>query len=52
MLDIMYDIPSNDRVARVLVTLDTILGKATPVIIEGERKLVQSQASIHGQKGH
>ncbi len=44
MLDIMYDIPSNDRVARVLVTLDTILGKATPVIIEGERKLVQSQA--------
>jgi ATP-dependent Clp protease ATP-binding subunit ClpX len=38
MLDVMYEIPSNDKVSKVIVTHNSILGKEPPKIIEGERK--------------
>jgi ATP-dependent Clp protease ATP-binding subunit ClpX len=39
MLDVMYDLPSNDKVSKVIVTRDSILGTASPTLIEGERKV-------------
>jgi len=42
MLDVMYDIPGNEKVAKVIVTHDTILGKTRPTVVEGERKVPQS----------
>ena len=44
MLDIMFDIPSNEKVNKVLVTLNAILGSESPKVFEGQgnplRKLV------------
>jgi len=39
MLDVMYEIPTNDKICKVLITHDSILGKTSPKLIEGERKL-------------
>lgn len=39
MLDIMYDMPSNDKISKVIITIETIQGKEKPIIIEGERNL-------------
>ena len=38
MLDVMYDIPSNSKINKVLVTYDAILGKEEPKVFEGEKK--------------
>lgn len=37
MLDVMYDIPSNDKINKVVVTKDSILGIESPKLLEGER---------------
>ncbi len=37
MLDVMYDIPSNEKVCKVVVTKEAISGKEHPKLIEGER---------------
>lgn len=39
MLDVMYEIPGNDKVNKCIVTRDSILGKSGPKVIEGERKM-------------
>jgi ATP-dependent Clp protease ATP-binding subunit ClpX len=39
MLDVMYEVPSNDKVSKVIVTLDSIAGRGHPKIVEGERKV-------------
>jgi ATP-dependent Clp protease ATP-binding subunit ClpX len=44
MLDLMYDLPSNDKVNKVIITQDVILGKEEPKLIEGERKLQQESS--------
>jgi ATP-dependent Clp protease ATP-binding subunit ClpX len=33
MLDIMYDVPSQDNIKEVLVNEDTILNGATPIVV-------------------
>ena len=38
MLDVMYDIPSNDKVNKVIVTHKAILGKDGPKVLEGPKK--------------
>jgi len=38
MLDVMFEIPSKESASKVIVTLDAILGKAPPSVIEGERR--------------
>ena len=38
MLDVMYDLPSNDKVSKCIVTLEAITGTGKPVLEEGERK--------------
>ena len=44
MLDLMYDLPSNDKVNKVIITRDSILGKGTPLLEEGERTLVTEKS--------
>ncbi|MCK5883819.1 MAG: ATP-dependent protease ATP-binding subunit ClpX [Bacteriovoracaceae bacterium] len=39
MMDIMYEIPSNDKVCEVIITYESILGTEQPKLIEGERKI-------------
>jgi ATP-dependent Clp protease ATP-binding subunit ClpX len=39
MLDVMYDIPSNEKVCKVIVTVDSVTGRGTPKVIEGPRKV-------------
>jgi len=46
MLDVMYDIPSNDKVSKVLITYDSVLGKSAPVIINGEKKIFSASENI------
>jgi ATP-dependent Clp protease ATP-binding subunit ClpX len=38
MLDVMYDIPSNEKICKVIVTPEAIRGEASPELVEGERK--------------
>ena len=38
MLDVMYEVPSNEKVCKVIVTLESVTGKGAPKVIEGPRK--------------
>jgi ATP-dependent Clp protease ATP-binding subunit ClpX len=40
MLDVMYEVPSNEKVNKVIVTMDSVTGKGTPKVVEGPRKLI------------
>jgi ATP-dependent Clp protease ATP-binding subunit ClpX len=39
MLEVMYDIPSNDKICKVIVTKESIQGKEPPKVVEGEKKV-------------
>ncbi len=45
MLDVMYEVPSNDKANKIVVTLDSIKGKASPRIEEGEKKDFSTKSS-------
>jgi ATP-dependent Clp protease ATP-binding subunit ClpX len=45
MLDIMYDIPSRDDIAKCIITRDTILKKEKPVVISMERKKKKEESA-------
>lgn len=45
MLDVMYDIPSNDKVNKVVVTKASILGEESPKVLEGERLIAKVDES-------
>ena len=45
MLDVMYEIPANDKVCKCVVTKASILGEESPKLIEGERKLKVEDSS-------
>lgn len=38
MLDVMYDLPANEKVSKCIITKDAITGQGKPVLEEGERK--------------
>ena len=38
MLDVMYDLPSNEKISKCVVTREMITGEGKPQLIEGERK--------------
>lgn len=38
MLDVMYDLPGNEKVSKCIVTKDAITGHGKPILEEGERK--------------
>lgn len=37
MLDVMYDLPGNDKIAKCIVTKDSIRGREAPRLVEGEK---------------
>ena len=43
MLDIMYEIPSNDKVNKVIITLNSIKGSESPKLEEGPRAVPSSK---------
>ena len=43
MLDVMYDIPADEKIAKCVVTQSAIQGKERPKLIEGERKKPESK---------
>jgi len=45
MLDVMYEIPSNEKVCKVVVTVDSIRGNKSPTLVEGPRKSFAPQAA-------
>jgi ATP-dependent Clp protease ATP-binding subunit ClpX len=38
MLDVMYDLPANEKISKCIVTKDAITGQGRPVLEEGERR--------------
>ena len=38
MLDIMYEVPAKQKVAKVIMTKDSVLGQSPPRLVEGKRK--------------
>lgn len=38
MLDVMYDLPGNEKVSKCIVTREAIIGEGKPVLEEGDRK--------------
>jgi ATP-dependent Clp protease ATP-binding subunit ClpX len=38
MLDVMYDLPGNEKIAKCIVTKEAITGEDKPILEEGERK--------------
>ena len=45
MLDVMYDVPANDKANKIIVTKASIEGKEPPRVEEGERKKKESSSS-------
>jgi len=43
MLDVMYEIPTNEKIAKCIVTKASIQGKEQPKLIEGEKKKTQEK---------
>lgn len=41
MLDVMYEIPSNDKISKCVVTLNAVNGTEAPRLVEGPRKFVK-----------
>lgn len=39
MMDVMYDMPSNEKAAKCIVSKSTVVNKEQPVIIEGESQI-------------
>lgn len=42
MLDVMYEIPGNDKISKCIVTKAAIQGKEPPKLVEGERKVSET----------
>lgn len=44
MLDVMYEVPSNEKICKVIVTIDAIRGRGAPQLVEGPRKIKEVAA--------
>ena len=38
MLDVMYDLPANEKISKCIITKESIIGTGKPILEEGERK--------------
>ena len=45
MLEIMYDIPSRDDIAKCAITRDTILKKEKPMLVSIEKKKKKEESA-------
>ncbi|MBD67101.1 MAG: ATP-dependent Clp protease ATP-binding subunit ClpX [Halobacteriovoraceae bacterium] len=52
MLDVMYEIPSNEKIAKCVVTKAAIQGTEQPKLIEGERKKPAEDSKVASSVGN
>lgn len=45
MLDVMYDLPGNEKVSKCIITKEAIIGQGKPILEEGDRKKRQETKS-------
>lgn len=51
MLDVMYDLPGNEKIAKCIITKEAIIGQGKPILEEGDRrKRQESKASAKTAK--
>jgi ATP-dependent Clp protease ATP-binding subunit ClpX len=51
MLDVMYDLPGNEKIAKCIVTKESITGEGKPILEEGDRKKrLESKAGAKAAK--
>ena len=50
MLDVMYDLPSNDTVSKCIVTKKSILGLERPVLVEGKKTIELNSPTSESEK--
>lgn len=51
MLDVMYDLPGNEKIAKCTITKDVITGEGKPLLEEGDRKKrLEAKASAKAAK--
>ncbi|MGE3611514.1 MAG: ATP-dependent Clp protease ATP-binding subunit ClpX [Bacteriovoracaceae bacterium] len=51
MLDVMYDLPGNEKIAKCIITKEAITGAGKPILEEGDRKKrLESKAGAKGAK--
>lgn len=51
MLDVMYDLPGNEKIAKCIVTKEAITGEGKPILEEGDRKKrLESKSSAKSAK--
>ncbi len=50
MLDVMYDLPGNEKVSKCIVTRDAIVGLGKPILEEGDRKKRVEKAGAKAAK--
>ncbi|MBF0312540.1 MAG: ATP-dependent Clp protease ATP-binding subunit ClpX [Oligoflexia bacterium] len=50
MLDVMYDVPSNEKINKCIITKDSVLGIGSPIVIEGKRQVPAGGDRVAGDK--
>ncbi len=51
MLDVMYDLPANEKVAKCIITKEAITGQGKPILEEGDRKKrIEAKTQAKGSK--
>lgn len=50
MLDVMYEIPANDKIAKCIITKAAIEGKQQPTLVEGERKVREKPSGFNTEE--
>jgi len=51
MLDVMYDLPGNEKIAKCIITKEAITGQGKPILEEGDRKKkVETKTSAKSPK--
>ena len=48
MLDVMYDLPGNEKIAKCIITRESIIGTGKPVLEEGDR-LKRSDSKVRAK---
>ena len=51
MLDLMYDVPTNDKINKIIITRDFLRGKEGPKLLEGPRKSPEKTISKNAKIG-
>ena len=50
MLEVMYDLPGNEKVNKCIINRDAIIGAGKPILEEGERKVTPDKGAKAAKK--